>query len=84
MCIMRFFSLQSDLCLEINDKVCIFIKNWHKRSEKSPNLPLKMDRQSQNFPFFNKNFPFLSQNSIVGASGNFGFPLFAGDFAKYN
>ena len=48
MCITRFF-FHFKVPRVQKLEVCIFIKNWHKRSEKSP------------------NFPFLSQNSIVGA-----------------
>ena len=52
-----FFVLQSALWnLEINDKVCIFNKNWPKRSEKSPNLPLKLVRKKSEFSIFESEF----------------------------
>ena len=38
------------------NKVCIHIKNWPKRSEKSPHLSLKMVRKKSEFSIFESDF----------------------------
>ena len=57
-----FFVLQSA-------KSAFLTKNWLKRSEKSPNLPLKMVRKKSEFSIFESEFNSGSTESVSEVVG---------------